>query len=95
MPDTQPRWLPATDAARHLGMDTEGFRRAVRRGTLPGASYVLGKQSPRWDRVALDRIMGGEDVNGMEEIFSALVQSPQEQTKDRAKAPGRREHQGL
>lgn len=89
------RWLSASEAARYVGMETEGFRRAVRRGTLPGASYVLGKQSPRWDRVALDRIMGGEDVNGMEEIFSALVQSPQEQTKDRAKAPGRREHQGL
>ena len=43
-------------------METEGFRRAVRRGTLPAASYRLGKQSPRWDRHALDRAMGAEDA---------------------------------
>ena len=70
----QPRWLPASDAARHVGMETEGFRRAVRRGTLPAATYRLGPQSPRWDRVALDRAMGAEDaVNGMEEAVNALV----------------------
>ena len=43
MSDFVPRWLPAPDAARHVGYDTEAFRRAVRRGTLPPATYRLGK----------------------------------------------------
>ena len=83
-----PRWLPASDAARHVGMDTEGFRRAVRRGTLPAATYRLGPQSPRWDRVALDRAMGAEDaVNGMEDAVNALVEATQNgQAKDRPQA---------
>jgi hypothetical protein len=70
-----PRWLPADEAVRYVGLGTEGFRRAVRRGTLPEGSYALGKQSPRWDRVALDRAMGAPDAaNGMEEIFNALAE---------------------
>ena len=68
------RWLPASDAARYVGLETEGFRRAVRRGTLPPASYKLGPQSPRWDRIALDRAMGVEDArNSTGEAVDALA----------------------
>jgi hypothetical protein len=85
--ETQPRWLPAQDAARHVGMDTEGFRRAVRRGTLPVASYRLGPQSPRWDRVALDRAMGAEDAgDDMGETIHAMASEIQKQAQHRPKA---------
>lgn len=86
---SEARWLPADEAARYLRLGSEAFRRAVRRGILPPASYKLGPQSPRWDRHALDRAMGAEDgdVNGMREIFNALVQGPEEQAKNRPQAP--------
>jgi hypothetical protein len=87
MSDNAPRWLPASDAARHVGMDTEGFRRAVRRGILPTASYKLGPQSPRWDREALDRAMGGiEATSDMEEAVNAVVAQIKGEAKDRSEA---------
>jgi len=70
-------------------MDTEAFRRAVRRGTLPAATYRLGKQSPRWDRLALDRAMGAEDaVNRTGDAVDALAAEikAEAQTKSREKA---------
>lgn len=84
MTDPQPRWLPAADAARYLGMETEGFRRAVRRGILPGATYKLGAQSPRWDRSALDRAMGADDtISGLEDSINAVAREKQGETENR------------
>jgi len=71
-------------------METEGFRRAVRRGTLPAASYRLGPQSPRWDRIALDRAMGAEDAGSDigEAVSNVVAQLRAEaQTKNRSQAP--------
>jgi hypothetical protein len=88
MSDLLPRWLTASEAARHVGTETEGFRRAVRRGILPPASYKLGPQSPRWDRHALDQAMGGEGgASGMEESVNALVQAKGQPPKNRPEAP--------
>lgn len=87
-----PRWLPTADAARHVGMDTEGFRRAVRRGKFPGASYRLGPQSPRWDREALDAAMGAKDVrsNDIGEAVDALAAEIKAEARSKDRAQGAR-----
>jgi hypothetical protein len=93
-----PRWLPASDAARHVGMDTEAFRRAVRRGTFPPASYAIGKQSPRWDRLALDRTMDPrEAVSDIGEAIRNVGQAIREEAKAKAspQETGRRHNSDL
>jgi hypothetical protein len=87
----EPRWLPAREAADYVGYDTEGFRRAVRRGTLPQATYRLGKQSPRWDRMALDRAMGAEDAGAdIGEAVANVVEQIRREAEDRQEAARRR-----
>ncbi len=90
------RWLPASEAARYVGLETEGFRRAVRRGTLPAATYKLGKQSPRWDKNALDRAMGAEDAaNDIGEAVNGVVEKIRQEAQGRKEAAGRRNDQNL
>lgn len=94
----EPRWLAAQDAARYVGQDTEAFRRAVRRGIFPPASYRLGPQSPRWDRFALDQAMGAADAkNSTGEAVDALAAEikAEAQAKGREKAARGRVDQGL
>lgn len=57
MPDT--RWLSPHDAAAHVGLTFDAFRRRVRSGAMPQPSHALGPRNPRWDRVALDAAMTG------------------------------------
>ena len=79
----EPRWLSAREAADYVGYDTEAFRRAVRRGALPAATYRLGKQSPRWDRLALDRAMGAEDAgHDIGEAVNGVVEQIRREAED-------------
>lgn len=57
MPD--PRWLSPHDAATHVGLTLDAFRRRVKARTLPAPSLALGPRNPRWDRAALDAAMAG------------------------------------
>lgn len=93
MNSVEPRWLTAQDAGHYVRLDTEAFRRAVRRGTMPSATYRLGKQSPRWDRIALDRAMGAADAsNDIGEAVIGVVQEIQREAQDRKEAARGREH---
>lgn len=92
------RWLTAADAARYVGLDTEAFRRKVRTGVFPRASYALGPQSPRWDRSGLDQVMNGrkDSPGSMREAVDALVQKIRaEPTKARSKTARRRDGEDL
>lgn len=51
---TEPRWLSAEGAARHLSVRVDAFLRMVRQGRVPAPSYALGPRTPRWDRQTLD-----------------------------------------
>lgn len=55
MPD--PRWLDAHEAAQHVGLTLDAFRRRVKAGTMPAPSDRHGPRSLRWDRLALDAAM--------------------------------------
>jgi hypothetical protein len=88
--------LPAREAADYVGYDTEAFRRAVRRGTLPAATYRLGKQSPRWDRLALDRAMGAEDAGAdIGEAVANVVEEIRREAEDRKEAARGRKLQNV
>ena len=94
MLDPLARWLPASDAARYVGLETEGFRRAVRRGTFPKPSYAIGKQSPRWDRVALDRVMGATDArDDAGEMTNAICAEIEQKAQNSAQTSRRRHDQ--
>ncbi len=58
--DEGKRWLKDRDAATYVGVRVDQLRRYVSTGKLPAPSYHLGLKSPRWDRLALDRILDGK-----------------------------------
>jgi hypothetical protein len=51
----------------------------------------LGKQSPRWDRLALDRAMGAEDAgHDIGEAVNGVVEQIRREAEDRQEAARRR-----
>ena len=54
---TDPRWLDAQAAARHLCLREDAFTRKVRAGVIPAGSYALGERTPRWLSSDLDTLM--------------------------------------
>jgi hypothetical protein len=67
----EPRWLNPDAEAAYIGVRVERLRPLVKTGKLPPPSYHLGKNQPRYDRLALDRVFGGEAGNG-ESIDQAI-----------------------
>lgn len=53
------RWLSPHAAADYLDVRVDALPRLVRAGRVPAPDYSLGVRSPRYDRLALDRAMGG------------------------------------
>lgn len=51
------RWLDAHEAAAHVGLTLDAFRRRVKAGTLPAPSDRLGARQLRWHSAALDAAM--------------------------------------
>jgi hypothetical protein len=54
----QPRWLSPQATATYLSVRVDALPRLVRQGRLPKPDYSLGPRSPRYDREAIDRMMG-------------------------------------
>lgn len=67
----EPRWLNPDAAAAYVGVRVERLRPLVKAGKLPAPSYRLGRNQPRWDRIALDRAFTG-DANHGETIDDAI-----------------------
>jgi hypothetical protein len=66
------RWLGPHDAAAHLGLTFDGFRRRVKAGKLPAPSHALGPRNPRWDRAALDATMAGAAPSASRPLAGAI-----------------------
>lgn len=81
-----PRWLGPHDAALHVGLTFDAFRRRVRDGKLPPPSHAHGTRTPRWDREALDAAMAGA---------APLVRRPLQGAIDAILAEGRRKAASL
>lgn len=62
MNNIEPRWLSATGAARYISVGMSTFYRL--RGSLPDPVY-LSARMPRWDRLALDRMLAGDNDNAL------------------------------
>ncbi len=65
MNDLEPRWLCAPDAARYISVSLSTFYRFTRQGSLPQPVY-LSARLPRWDRLALDRMLAGDSENSIQ-----------------------------
>lgn len=61
-PVSEPRWLDADAAARHLCLRLDAFTRKVRTGVIPEANYSLGTRTPRWWSADLDAMMLRQDT---------------------------------
>lgn len=56
----EPRWLDRDAAAKYLSVEKAELPKLVKAGKLPEPSLHFGPKSPRWDRLELDRVMGGD-----------------------------------
>ena len=69
---SEARWLDIHDAAAHVGLTFDAFRRRVRAGKMPPPSHALGPRNPRWDRVALDAAMAGAPPSARRPLSGAI-----------------------
>jgi hypothetical protein len=92
MGDVQPRWLDCEEVARYLSVRVDRVAALVRAGRIPEPTYHLGPRSPRWDRLALDSVLGdGTASSNARTVVSNLVQDILTKGRARraAKAGGR------
>jgi hypothetical protein len=74
MADLPTRWLNPEAAASYVGRRVDELPRLVRRKLLPKPSYHFGPRSPRYDRLALDAMFGGEPASpSIEQIEQEAV----------------------
>lgn len=59
---SEPRWLDADAAARHLCLRLDAFTRKVRTGIIPEPNLTLGSRTPRWWSADLDAMMLRQDT---------------------------------
>lgn len=57
------RRLSPVSAAEYLDVRVDALPHLVRAGRVPAPDYSLCARSPRYDREALDRAMGGKTVS--------------------------------
>lgn len=93
MTDT-PRWMDAEAAARHLGLRLTTFLARVKAKTLPAPSLALGPRSARWDRDALDELLGAAAASNDErQAVTAAVASILAEGRKKGR-PGRSQDAG-
>jgi hypothetical protein len=98
----EPRWLNPDNAAAYIGVRVERLRPLVKAGKLPPPSYHLGPNQPRFDRLALDRVFGGEGRRDAEDTSAAFQRAAsqiiEEGRRKRARSKtqaGRRDGAGI
>ena len=89
-PAAEPRWLGPDATAAYIGVRVENLRRLVKAGKLPPPSYLLGPNQPRFDRLAIDKVFGGEDGSHEESMADAIQSAARSM---RAEAASRRNGQ--
>lgn len=57
------RWLNAEKTAAYLSVRIDALSRLVKQRRIPAPDYSLGPRSPRWDRKAIDAILGAKDIS--------------------------------
>lgn len=67
------RWLSPASAADYLDVRADYLPRLVKQGRIPAPDYTLGPRTPRYDRLALDKVMGGEPMEGTQDPDKALA----------------------
>lgn len=60
---SDPRWMDADAASRHLCLRLDAFNRKVRTGMIPAPSYSLGERTPRWWSLDLDAVMRSDTAS--------------------------------
>lgn len=89
---SEPRWMDADAAARHLCLRLDAFIRKVRTGIIPEPSYSLGERTARWWSADLDSVMRTDTASTNPRIaVQALVEKIQAQGQGRTR---RQTHSG-
>jgi hypothetical protein len=92
-----PRWLDLIAASAYLSLRPDIFMRKVKTGIIPAPSLHLGDRTPRWDRGALDVLMGGGagSTNAREAVNALATEIAAQGRKNSAPHARGRHRQGL